>query len=151
VNALGRIARTLRRPWPALITWLMLLFILSTVPLPEGSEGPEVDFPLRLDRIFHGLVYAVLAALAFRALWRPGSRSVLVAAAVLGAVAYGALLEGWQHLIGRKAELGDFIADAVGAMLGGLVAVAGRFGHRPDNRNEQERPDHGLGGRSETD
>ena len=146
MNALRCTAATLRTPRAALTAWLVLVFIASSVPLPEG---PEVDFPIGPDRILHGLAYAVLAALAVRALGRRRNRGVCVAAAVLGAVAYGALLEGWQHLIGRAAELGDVIANAIGATVGGLVAAATYPKRRLRSRNEQERSDHGHGGRSE--
>jgi len=148
VNAPRRLVSTIFRPRPALAAWLVLVFIASSIPLPEGAE---VDFPVRPDRILHGLAYAVLAVLAVRALRRPRDRRARAAAAVLGAVAYGALIEGWQPLIGRTAEWGDLVADAVGAVLGGLVGVAACLGHRPRNRNGQERSDHDLGGRSQAD
>ncbi len=148
MKALVRIVSTLLKPWPSLAVWLVVLFVASSVPLPEGRK---VDFPLGPDKICHGLAYAVLGALAVRALWPARSRGALIGAGLLGAIAYGALLEGWQHLVGRDAEVGDVIADAVGAAIGGLVAVAASIENRRGNRNEQERSDHDEGGRSEAD
>ena len=147
MNALARIGSTLLRPWPSLLAWLAVVFIVSTVPHPKG---PEVDLPLGPDKIGHALAYAVLGALAVRAVWRPRNRALLVAASLVGTVAYGTLLEGWQHLIGHDAELGDVVADAIGAAIGGLVIVAA-YRHRARNRSERERSGHGNGGRSEAD
>jgi VanZ family protein len=146
VNAPRRIVSTLLRPWPSLLAWTVAVFVASTVPQPRG---PEIDLPVPLDKIAHGFAYAVLGALVVRAVWRRPSRALLIAAGLLGAVAYGALLEGWQHLIGRDAELGDVVADAVGAAIGGLL-VAARLMSRAGSRKEKERPTHGHGGRAQT-
>jgi VanZ family protein len=147
VSGRARIGSRLLRPWPSALAWLALVFIVSTVPHPKG---PEVDLPLGLDKIGHALAYAVLGALAVRAVWRPRDRFLLVAAGLAATVAYGALLEGWQHLIGRDAELGDVIADAVGAAIGGCAVVTAHL-YRVRKRSERERSGHGDGGRAQAD
>ena len=150
MNAPRRMLSTLLRPWPSLLAWVVLVFVASTVPHPQGPEGrPVVDFPIPVDKMGHGFAYAVLGALVVRAVWRRPARARLIAAGLLGAVAYGTLLEGWQHLIGGDAELGDVIADAVGAAIGGLLVAAPLMG-RAGSRNQKERPTHGHGGRAKT-
>jgi VanZ family protein len=124
VSTLARLIGKLLRPWPSLVVWIGLVFIASSVPLPEGQP---VDFPVPPDRIAHVLAYALMAALAVRAVWRPGRSWWLIAAALLGAAAYGAAIEGWQALLGgRSSELGDGIANAIGAAIGGAFALLGR-------------------------
>lgn len=150
MKALARIGSRLLRPWPSLLLWLAVVFIVSTVPHPKAPEGHGVDLPFGLDKIGHALAYAVLGALAVRAAWRPRNRALLVIASLVAVVAYGTLLEGWQHLIGHDAELGDVIADAIGAAIGGCVIVAA-YGHRARNGSERERSGHGNGGRSQAD
>lgn len=141
-----RFVSSLSRPWPSLLAWVGLVFVASSVPLPKG---PDVDFPLGLDKIGHGLTYAVLGALAVRVLAKRNGWSVL--GVVLSATAYGALLEGCQHLIGRHAELADLAANTAGAALGALTAVA--FSRRgPRGRSHvKERSNHGKGGRTQAD
>jgi VanZ family protein len=142
---------SLLRPWPSLLAWTLLIFVASTVPHPQPPEGGlAVDLPIPLDKIAHGFAYAVLGALVVRAVWPRPARARLIVAGLLGAVAYGALLEGWQYLIGGDAELGDMAADAVGAAIGGLLVAAPLMG-RAGSRNEKERPTHGHGGRPQAD
>lgn len=151
MSALVRLIATLRRPWPSTVTWGVIVLIGSSVPLPEG---PEVDFPIGPDKIAHGFAYALLAALAVRAVWRPGRSLLRVALVVLGAVAMGALIEGWQGLVvNRGCELGDGIANAVGAVVGSALAVGAYFeyGGRAGRGVRKERTGHGEGQRPETD
>lgn len=116
------------------------------------GEGPPVDFPVSPDKIAHCLAYVVMSALAVRALWRPGRSWWLVVAAVVGAMAFGVLIEGWQSLLGnRSCELGDVIADAIGAAIGGGLAVGGSIEHHRRTGTGRTRVGHGEVQRRETD
>jgi VanZ family protein len=150
VNAARRLVSILLRPWPSLLACTLLIFVASTVPHPQPPQiGLIVDLPIPLDKIGHGFAYAVLGALVTRAVWPWPARVRLIAAGLVAAVAYGALLEGWQHLIGGDAELGDVAADAVGAAIGGLLVAALLMG-RAGSHNGKERPTHGHhGGRAQ--
>ena len=125
-----------------MIAWLIIVFIGSSIPLPEGRE---VDFPVPPDKIAHGFAYALLAALGVRALWRPGRSALHIVVIVLGAIAFGALIEGWQALVvNRGCELGDGIANAL------AVGAYVEYGGRTRRRGRKERTGHGEGQHPET-
>lgn len=149
MKTLARTASIVLRPWPSLLVWAALVFVGSSIPLPRG---PGLDFPVGADKIAHGLAYAVLAGLAVRATSRLGRRRVFALAAIGAAIVYGALLENWQRLLGgRTTELGDAIANAVGAVVGGLVALYVWRPRRQRTANSMEPPDHGEAGRRQAD
>jgi VanZ family protein len=95
--------------WPgvALIAWGEL-----TPHPPQAAE-------LIWDKAEHFTAYFGLAAMATLAL---GLRRAL-AWALLGVIALGGLLEILQGMLGRDMELGDFIANTIGAVAGLCVAV----------------------------
>jgi VanZ family protein len=149
VSSLARLIATLMRPWPSLGAWVVVVFAGSSVPMPEG---PPIDFPVPPDKIAHGLAYALMSALAVRALWRPGRPPWRVAAAVLGVIVFGALIEGWQALLGtRGCELADGIANAIGAAVGGGLAVGAYLEHGGRTGIGRTQAGHGEGQRRETD
>jgi VanZ family protein len=148
VSTLTRVVATLVKPWPSLGAWVALVLVGSSVPLPEG---PQIDFPLAPDKIAHCLAYAVMSALAVRALWRPGQSWWLIVAAVVGVTAYGVLIEGWQLLLAcRTGQVSDGIADAVGALIGGALAVGGYIEGRARRARSRKRAGHEQGQRRET-
>jgi VanZ family protein len=69
------------------------------------------------DKLNHLLAFM---ALAFPL---PFAQPRLVWPVILGVSAYGGLIEIIQPLFGRGAEWGDFIADVLGASLGGLLGA----------------------------
>jgi VanZ family protein len=149
VKRLVRTVSIMLRPWPSLLAWAGLVFVVSSIPLPQG---PGVDLPIAPDKIAHGVAYAVLAGLAVRATSQLGRRRVVAVAAIGAAIVYGALLENWQRLLGGRAtELGDAVANAVGAVIGGLVALYVCRPRRQHTANSMEPPDHGEAGRSQAD
>ena len=135
MNAPRRILATLRNPKRVLLLWIILLFIASSVP---QNKPLKIDFPMRPDTLLHGLMYAVLGALAVQAIWNPDKRRALIAAAIIGAAWYGAMLECWQHFVGRTPSVGDALANAIGAAFGGLVgtvtALYSRYRRRKESR-----------------
>lgn len=87
---------------------------LSLVP---GGALPSTQVS---DKLEHFLAYAALGLVGV-ATARNGSR---VALTILGIVAFGVAIEFLQTLSpGRYAEIGDGLADAAGAAVGGLVAM----------------------------
>ena len=89
---------------------------LSLTPLQALPEIPVND------KLQHLIAYAVLAF--FAALSRQGSKSILVV--LLAVTAYGGLIELIQPYVNRYGEFNDFLADAAGAALGGLLALGVR-------------------------
>ncbi|HVZ28639.1 MAG TPA: VanZ family protein [Rhizomicrobium sp.] len=96
--------------WPGalLIAWGEL------TPRPPHLEGP-----FGWDKVDHFVAYFGLAAMATMV---TGVRPRL-AWAILGVILFGGVLEILQGLMGRDAELADFIANSIGA-LAGLAAAA---------------------------
>ena len=86
---------------------------LSLTPLQALPEIPGDD------KLQHLIAYAVLAF--FATLSRQTSKTV--AAVLLAVIAYGGLIELIQPYVNRYGEFNDFLAGAVGAFLGGLLAL----------------------------
>ena len=79
--------------------------------------APADEVPLAppgVDKLIHGLLFAVLAVTGR---WAGVSRVVLAPLLVL----YAAVSEIVQGMIGRDAAVGDLVADVVGLLLGLLV------------------------------
>lgn len=100
--------------WIAVIGWMTLTVILSTFPV--HALGPDVS---NADKIGHAAVYAVLGFLCAVAWSRRGSSQYAAAEKSLAmALAFGALMELVQSRIGRDPSMADWVADAVGAVVG---------------------------------
>ena len=89
---------------------------LSDVP------GPTTDLPI--DKLAHFSFYAILGALAARG-WQRSGRRVGWWWPILAML----LLGGWDEwrqraIVGRTADVGDWVADAAGVVIGFLVAMA---------------------------
>ena len=105
--------------WTPVGAFMALLYYLS-------SRTDLGDIPAGSDKVVHALAYTVLGLLAARAchggLFAP--RAVPAFFGVLLTVGYAALDELHQGFVpGRHMSLGDWVADAVGAVLG-LAALA---------------------------
>ena len=101
--------------------WLLAILVVVVGSLLPSDSGPikALDALPISDKIDHFAAYAALALLP--ALHE--KRRFLIAAAI-GAVALGVALEYAQLYSGvRDFEVGDMIADAVGAGFGLLVGV----------------------------
>ena len=97
-------------------TVMIILFVIITVlsftPIQlSGSFGP-----ISVDKAYHFVAYFCLA------LPLPILRPRLTIWVVLGIMTYGGLIELVQYLFGRESSWGDFIANAIGAIVGAMIA-----------------------------
>jgi VanZ family protein len=116
--------------WLAPLAWGAALLLLSAQP---AGRFPAGGVP-HLDKLVHGALYAILGALAGRALAlrAPAGRAAgaVLAAAAVGLVGFGALDEWSQGFSpGRTTSLADLAADAIGAWIG-LVAASRYYQRR---------------------
>jgi VanZ family protein len=101
----------------AWISYWAFLFVITHIPWPSGLHLPEHG-----DKVIHFVAYAVLAVLGGTALhlMRRLDRRRLVLWSILF-IAYGAADEWLQQFVHRTTSLGDWIADAMGVLLGSLL------------------------------
>jgi len=122
------------RAWLPAVAWGALIFLVSSRPtIPVALESGT-------DKIAHCLVYAVLGALLARG--QVASGISVGAAATLGLL-YAASDEWHQSFVpGRSADAADWIADAVGVVLGLTLYHRGRRRWaRPDSARPGVRTD----------
>jgi len=113
----------------AILFWPVLaLVIWGEVLAPEGLS----IFAYFNDKVLHFNAYFIMAAMAAAAFRR--RRGVI--AAVLSLILLGGVLEIVQQFTGRDASVYDELANAAGAILGGILAriavepLRRRFGAR---------------------
>lgn len=102
---------------PAII-WAAAVLALSGISAGALPKGRWWQFE-GADKIVHAGLYFVLACLLLYGFHRAGRlRKTTIAATVLGATLYGALMEVAQHylFIGRSFEWADILANAAGAV-----------------------------------
>jgi len=110
------------RAAPAVL-WAAGIWWLSSNPSPPGSSWLEIP---HLDKVAHFGLFFVQAILLRVA-------GVNAPLAFLAAAAWGGIDEVHQRFVpGRAAELGDWMADAVGAALGTLAWRSIRLARRMD-------------------
>lgn len=107
--------------WPA---WLSTLLILVVGSIPQGPPGAQ-----RLnDKLLHFIGFGFAAWLWGRACRYLDPAAPARTVALRGGLAssvLGALLELWQGFLPyRSAELLDWVADALGALLAALLMAA---------------------------
>ncbi len=84
-----------------------------------APHPPDVSSIVGWDKAQHFIAYFGLAGMATLAL---GLRRVLVWA-LLGIIALGGVLEILQGLTGRDADVFDFVANTLGALVGTMLGV----------------------------
>ncbi len=109
-------------PWP----WRGLLAVLTAVVFWLAvMPAPPREIDTGWDKLNHMTAFLVLT---FCGVWahrrRKGPNRLRVGVRVaLGAMAFGALIEGVQAFVpGRSSDGADLVADALGVLLGGLAA-----------------------------
>ena len=117
----ARVDRAIRA---AAIVAIGLTLWFSLGPAPSGPGS---------DRQLHALAYFVdTLALLLAVVWRPGGATrragVTVWAVALGMLVLGGLIEMAQGLVGRDAQLSDWLADAAGIAMAVAVFEAVRWG-----------------------
>jgi VanZ family protein len=109
------------RHWRVILATMLLCYwaVIFTITHLPPRHVPHVNVS---DKIEHFVGYGGLATLLYATLWayRPHFRySALFVIAV--AMCYGAADEMLQTLVGRKADVRDWIADVAGATLAAIV------------------------------
>jgi VanZ family protein len=125
----SRLSGFLRNVVPALL-WTLALFFGGGGPPPPEGPGELIGIPS--DKALHAVAFLVLAVRTARAVrfeLPARARGSRVGIAVAISVAVGVLLEVYQlALPDRSAEVADAVADAIGAVLGGVVLLVLRRG-----------------------
>lgn len=111
----------------ASIWWLLAIGWASTIYyMSSQSDVPEPGFwmPPHADKIIHALLYALLAGVLYPALRLSGAGRTRAAwVAMILASLYGATDEWHQaSVMGRSADVWDWVADTVGANVTWLMA-----------------------------
>ena len=103
-------------------TTIIIAFAIGLATLTPVEKLPTVSGS---NKVYHLISFAILtlpiAIIRPRAIWIILSLSI----------AFGGAIELLQPLVNRNCEMADFLADAVGAILGVLVAGALRARSRP--------------------
>ena len=109
------------RRWVPTALWAALILVLTSVP---GSSVP--DGPAGLDKLVHFGLYAVLGALATRALLERAPATLpSLARLLLGIACFALLDELHQQLVpGRSADARDLVADVAGAAIAIALTAA---------------------------
>ena len=108
----GQGTRSPALDWLPALAWAAALLILG------GQESAGPSLPAGLDKVAHLSLYGVLGLLSGHG-WVRHGRSPAAALVLILAMAIGALDEMNQSRVpGRDADPFDFLADAIGVLLG---------------------------------
>jgi VanZ family protein len=111
-----------RSPVPLAALWAIGILVLTLMPGNDVPAWPWAE-KVQLDKWVHAFLFGVqgvLLAMALLHLRPEGHRNGLLVWATVLAIAYGALVEVLQSVMGdgRTGDVLDLLADAVGALLG---------------------------------
>ena len=101
------------------LTCLLAAVIAAATLTPQTALTTG---PAGVDKVYHAVAFAGL--MLPTATWRPNALIWMIPAALL----FGGTIEVIQPLVGRSADIGDFIADAVGVLAGTAVGFTLRRG-----------------------
>jgi len=93
------------------LAFAVIIAVLTLAPIPVGG-------PAGSDKVYHVLAFACLAFPL------PVVRPRLTLWVVVSVIAYGGAIEVIQPYFGRQAEWADFVADAIGAVVGAAAGYA---------------------------
>ena len=101
---------------------IVLLVVVLAVSYLALTPTPPYGVSTGWDKLNHGLAFAALSLSGCFGF----SNSRFMTLGAIGAIlAYGGFIEIAQSFVpGRTAEWGDFVADAVGTLLGATVALS---------------------------
>lgn len=113
------------RPLMAATAWAILILVLCLMP---GSALPAWHWAdlFSVDKLVHFSLFLVLAVLLAQGITlRTAGRTTLISPVLLAfllAAAYGAFTELMQQLpaLGRRGDLNDLLANALGAAVGAV-------------------------------
>ena len=101
---------------------IIIAFAIGLTTLTPVEKLPQVSGS---DKVYHLISFAILTLPI--AIIRPGAFWLILSLSV----AFGGAIELLQPHVNRSCEMADFLADAVGAISGVLVAEALRARSRP--------------------
>ena len=101
---------------------IIIAFAIALATLTPVETLPNVSGS---DKLHHLISFAILTLPI--AIIRPNAMWIIMCLSI----AFGGAIELLQPLVNRSCEMADFLADAVGAILGFLVAEALRARPRP--------------------
>lgn len=107
--------------WGPVVVWMGVIFLVSAQTQLPRFVLPGVPMPT--DKGLHMLEYAILGALCYRAVVRTLTVRYPMLWSFGVGVTYAATDELHQRFVpGRSSDLSDWVADAVGVLLGLIVA-----------------------------
>ena len=112
--------------WACVAVYAAGILVATSVPIPPGLPAPENS-----DKLVHLLMYAGLSALFSRALFaKPTVReqrrrvaALCILTTFICCCLFGAFDEWHQQFVGRNTSFADWVADAIGVMLGAVCMV----------------------------
>ena len=116
----------LRRQWPAIV-WALFILIITGIPGNQIPKIPSFLEWLSPDKFVHVVIFGILSYLILysnrKQYLKRNYRFIIVASVVLISASYGLITELLQYyvFIGRSGNVFDFIANAIGAFLGGMA------------------------------
>lgn len=114
------------RSWAFVAVYATGILVATSVPVPPGLSAPQGS-----DKLAHLLMYAGLGALFLWALLeKPAAReqrrrvaALSILTTALACSLFGAADEWHQQFVGRTTSFADWVADAIGVMLGAVSMV----------------------------
>ena len=119
-----KILTAIPAPWPAVVVLLAVLYLtLSPMPLPPQFLPTFFGW----DKVAHFVMFGGLAAVVVfdvRRMTTARLRPAVAVAIIVAIIALGGAIELLQgtSLINRYCDFPDFIANSLGAIVGGTVA-----------------------------
>lgn len=107
----------------AVIYWLLTFGYMGLIFYLSSRHSIKLPKLANVDKIAHVFAYIPMAFLFFLSLNESGVKKYVFWIAFLSACLYGITDEIHQYFVpGRYSEIGDVIADSVGALIGCLAA-----------------------------
>jgi len=103
------------------LTYLAIAFALTHTPSEDLGDIPDY----LSDYILHGIGYAILGLLSVwvATTYQRGLTPRILFAIYLAILFYGIIDEQTQPWVGRGCELSDWVADAIGGLVGMTIAL----------------------------